>query len=268
MNLFKYVRATSVQDAARLLNEEPEARLLAGGMSLLSAMKLRLAAPSHLVDLAGIAGLSGIAMEQGELVIGAMTSHANVARSALVKTWIPALADLAGGIGDRQVRNRGTIGGSIANADPAACYPAAVLGLGATIVTNKRRIAADDFFLGLFETALEADEMITAVNFPVPKRAAYVKFHQPASRFALVGVMAVIDRHGAPRVAVTGARASVYRASEVEAALSSGQSAQAVMAIRLADNDMNSDLHADAAYRAHLVSVISARAVEQLSRSD
>ena len=264
MNLFKYKRPDSIQDATQLVRDQPEARFLAGGMSLLSAMKLRLAAPSHLVDLAAINGLSDIALDQDELVIGAMTRHADVAGSAQVRQLIPALAHLAGGIGDRQVRNRGTIGGSVANADPAACYPAAVLGLDATVVTNKRRIAAADFFRGLFETALAPDELITAVRFPIPKAASYVKFHQPASRFALVGVMAVIDRMGAPRVAVTGAKASVYRVGEFEAVLRSGLSSPAVLAIRLQADDMNNDLHADAEYRAHLVSVIAARAIAEL----
>jgi carbon-monoxide dehydrogenase medium subunit len=265
VNMFQYLRPASVQDAAQMIREQPEARFLAGGMSLLSAMKLRLAAPSHLVDLAAIDGLSGIAVVQDELVIGAMARHADVARSAQVRQLIPALAHLAGGIGDRQVRNRGTIGGSVANADPAACYPAAVLGLDATVVTSKRRIAADDFFGGLFETALEPGELITEVRFPIPKAAAYVKFPQPASRFALVGVMAVIDRKGEPRVAVTGARASVYRVSEFEAVLRNGLSSPAVLAIRLPEDDMNNDLHADAGYRAHLVSVIAARAIDGLN---
>ena len=266
MNLFKYIRPSSIRQAAQWMQDEPDARLLAGGMSLLSMMKLRLATPSHLVDLAGIGGLSGIAVDGNALVIGAMTRHADVAASAEVRRLIPALAELAGGIGDRQVRNRGTIGGSVANADPAACYPAAVLGLDATIVTSKRQIPAHQFFLGVLETALEPDELITALRFPIPQKAAYVKFHQPASRFALVGVMAAIDANGKPRIAVTGAKSSVFRASQIEAVLQNGLRPDEVLKVRLPHDDMNSDLHADAEYRAHLVPVIASRAVDGLIR--
>lgn len=269
MNRFAYLRAASMEDVVRVMRQAPEARPLAGGMSLLSAMKLRLSAPTHLIDLAGVPGLTGMREEAGAIVIGAMTRHAEVAASPLVRRVIPALAALAEGIGDRQVRNRGTIGGSVANADPAACYPAAVLGLGATVITNRREIPAEAFFLGLFETALGVDEIITAVRFPVPRKAAYVKFHQPASRFALVGVFAALNAAGAPRVAVTGARACVFRASQIEEVMRiKGLDVEAVLQTRIPPDDMNQDLHADAQYRAHLVSVIASRAVDCLARMD
>ncbi len=266
MSPFDYARAKTVQEAVSYLADNPDAKLLAGGMSLLSAMKLRLAAPTRLIDLADIPDIRGVQLESNELVIGAMTRHADVAASPIVKRCIPALAALAGGIGDRQVRNRGTIGGSIANADPAACYPAAVLGLNATVVTNRRRIAGDEFFLGLFETALEPGEMVTSVRFPIPEKAAYVKFHQQASRFALVGVMAAIMPKKEVRIAVTGAKASVFRAAEIEAALSHRFDPEQVLGVKLPVADMNTDLHADAEYRAHLVSVIAARAVDCINR--
>ncbi|MDB5797290.1 MAG: carbon monoxide dehydrogenase [Paucimonas sp.] len=267
MHQFSYVRPTSLEEALRALQHSPEALPLAGGMSLLSAMKLRLAAPTHLVDLAGVPQLCGVREEGSSLVVGAMTRHAEVAASPIVKRCIPALAALAAGIGDRQVRNRGTIAGSIANADPAADYPSAVLGLNATIVTSRREIAGDDFFTGLFETALAPGELITAVRFPIPQKAAYVKFHQPASRFALVGVFAAIDRKGAPRIAVTGAKAFAFRALEVEEIIRQhGLAPDAVLGLQLSAQDMNHDLHADAEYRAHLVAVIASRAVDCLLR--
>jgi carbon-monoxide dehydrogenase medium subunit len=217
-----------------------------------------------LVDLSGIAELKGIRREGGSIVIGAMTTHADVASSELVKTSIPALASLAHGIGDRQVRNRGTIGGSLANNDPAACYPAGVLGLGATIVTDKRRIAADDFFRGMYETALAPDEIITAVSFPLPQKAAYVKFKNAASRFALVGVF-VAKTAGGVRVAVTGAAGSVFRVGKLEQALGQSFLPKAAKAVRIEAVGLSSDLHASAEYRAHLIPVLAARAVTSAS---
>jgi carbon-monoxide dehydrogenase medium subunit len=219
MYAFTQHRPTTLRQAASLLAKEEEAKLLAGGHTLIPTMKLRLAGPKHLVDLAKVEGLSGIEMKGRSLVIGAMTPHAEVATSPVVKENIPALAELAGKIGDPAVRHRGTIGGSIANNDPNADYPAAVLGLGATVITNKRRIAADEFFKGLFETALEPDEIITKVQFPKPQKAAYQKFPNPASRYALVGV-AVAQTGGQVRVAVTGAgNNGVFRQTAMEAAL-------------------------------------------------
>jgi carbon-monoxide dehydrogenase medium subunit len=235
---------------------------MAGGMTLLPAIKLGLNQPSDLVDLGGIGELGTVTVDGDNVVIGAMVNHYQVANSDDVKGRIPALADLAEGIGDAQVRNRGTIGGSIANNDPAADYPAACLGLGATIITNKREIAADDFFTGLLETALEDGEIITAVSFPVPQKAGYAKFAHPASRFALVGVF-VSSGAGGVRVAVTGAGASgVFRAAEAEAALSGDFSAGALSGAGVNEADMLSDIHAAADYRAHLVGVMTARAVE------
>ncbi len=259
MYAFEYQRAKSVADAAAVLAKSG-GMALAGGQSLVGAMKLRLANPGTVVDLSGIAELKGIKKEGAALVIGALTTHAEVAASAVVKQSIPALAALAEGIGDRQVRNRGTLGGSLANNDPAADYPAAALGLGATIHTNRRKIAADDFFKGMFETALGADEIITAVSFPVPEKAAYVKFPQPASRFALVGVF-VAQTAGAVRVAVTGAAAQVHRAKAIEDALAKSFTAAAAKAVKIPAGHLNNDLHGSAEYRAHLVAVLAARAV-------
>ena len=218
MYSFNYQKTKSVADAAAALGKNADAKLLAGGQTLIAAMKLRLSQPAQLIDLGEVAELNGIKMDGGSVTIGAMTRHAEVAASADVKKAIPALAALAGGIGDRMVRNMGTIGGSVANNDPAADYPAAVLGLGATVITNKRKIAADDFFKGMFETALQAGEIITAVTFPVPKRAAYMKFKNPASRYAMVGVF-VAETAGGVRVAVTGAGPGVFRVPEMEKAL-------------------------------------------------
>ena len=259
MYAFEYQRAKSVADAASAL-AKTGGKLLAGGQSLVGAMKLRLAKPGTLVDLSGIAELKGIKKEGDAIVVGALTTHAEVAASAAVKQAIPALAAVAEGIGDRQVRNRGTLGGSLANNDPAADYPAAVLGLGATVLTNKRKIAADDFFKGLYETALAADEIITAVSFPVPKKAAYVKFPQPASRFALVGVF-VAQTGSGTRVAVTGAASHAHRAKPIEDALAKSFTADAAKAVKIPAGRLNSDLHGSAEYRAHLVSVLAARAV-------
>ena len=259
MYAFEYQRAKSVADAAAALAKSG-GRALAGGQSLVGAMKLRLANPGTLVDLSGLSELKGIKKDGDALVIGALTTHAEVAASSAVRQAIPALAALAEGIGDRQVRNRGTLGGSLANNDPAADYPAAALGLGATIHTNRRKIAADDFFRGMYETALGDDEIITAVSFPLPKKAAYVKFPQPASRFALVGVFVAQSASGV-RVAVTGAGSHVHRAKAIEDALAKAFSAAAARAVKIPAGHLNNDLHGSAEYRAHLVSVLAARAV-------
>jgi len=255
-----YQQAKTVADAAALL-AKTGGRPLAGGQSLIAAMKLRLAQPGTVVDLSGIPELAGVRKDGDALVIGAMTRHADVAASADVKRTIPALAALAEGIGDRQVRNMGTLGGSIANNDPAADWPAAIVALNATVVTNKRRIAAADFFKGMYETALGGDEIITGVSFPVPRKAAYAKFPNPASRFALVGVFVAQLADGSVRVAVTGAAPSVFRASGIEAALAKSFTADAAKAVKVDANGLNNDLHGSAAYRAHLVSVMASRAV-------
>jgi carbon-monoxide dehydrogenase medium subunit len=260
MQTFNYTRPASVADAAKALAAASDGKLVAGGQTLLPTMKQRLAAPSDLIDLGGIAELKGIKMDGNNLVIGAMTTHAEVAKSAAVKGAIPALTVLADGIGDPQVRNRGTIGGSISNNDPAADYPAGLVGLGATVITNKRKIAADDFFKGLFETALEAGEIVTAVSFPKPDKAAYAKFPQPASRFALVGVF-VSKSGGNVRVAVTGAGSKVFRQAEMEKALSANFSADAIKSVKVSASGLNSDIHGSADYRAHLVGVMARRAV-------
>ncbi len=258
MYTFDYQRPANAAAAASAL--QGDARYLAGGQSLVQAMKLRLSSSDRLVDLSAAADLKGIKVDGGKVVIGAMTTHATVARSADVQKAIPALAELAGGIGDQMVRNMGTIGGSIANADPAACYPAAVVGLGATVQTNKRTIAADDFFTGLYETALQPGELITSVSFPVPQKAAYIKFKQPASRFALVGVFVSQGADGV-RVAVTGAKSSVFRAKPIEDALKANFTAAAAKAVKMPETDINSDLHGSAAYRAAMISVMASRAV-------
>jgi carbon-monoxide dehydrogenase medium subunit len=260
MYSFDYQKTKSVADAAAALGKNADAKLLAGGQSLIAAMKLRLSQPAQLLDLGDVAELKGIKVDGGAVTIGAMTRHAEVASSAEVKKAIPALAALAGMIGDRMVRNMGTLGGSVAHNDPAADYPAAVLGLGATVVTNKRKIAADDFFKGLFETALQAGEIITAVSFPVPKRAAYMKFKNPASRYALVGVF-VAETSGGPRVAVTGAGPGVFRVPEMEKALAAKFAPESVASIAVKSSGLNSDIHASAEYRAHLVTVMAKRAV-------
>lgn len=260
---FTYTRAASLADASHALARATaqDVRLLAGGQTLLGAVKLGLAAPDALVDLGEIAELRGICMDgQGRLVIGAMTTHAQVAASTEVQQAIPALADLAGHIGDRQVRNRGTIGGSLANNDPAACYPAGVLGLGASIHTDRRVIAADDFFQGLYTTALQPGEIITAVSFPVPEKAAWQKFKQPASRFSLVGVF-VAKTGGGVRVAVTGAGPGVFRVKAIEDALAKSWSPAAAQAVSVSEEGLSSDLHASAVYRAALIPVLAGRAV-------
>ena len=261
MHAFKYHRASSLADASALFSKGGDAKLLGGGQSLIAALKLRLAAPTDLVDLAGIKDLSGIKVEGNTIVVGAMTRHAEVASSKDVKAKIPALANLVGMIGDRMVRNMGTIGGSIANNDPAADYPAAVLGLNATITTNKRKIAADDFFKGLYETALAAGEIITSVSFPIPKKAAYMKFKNPASRFAIVGVM-VVDTGSGVRVAVTGAGPGVFRVAEMEKALAAKWAPESVASVVVPASKLNTDLHASAEYRSHLIAVMAKRAVD------
>ena len=260
MYAFELHHAKSVADAAALL-AKTGGKALAGGQSLVAAMKLRLAQPGHVVDLSGVAELKGIRREGDHVTIGAMTRHAEVASSDVVKGAIPALAALAEGIGDRQVRNMGTLGGALANNDPAADWPAGVLGLGATVITNKRKIAADDFFKGMYETALGADEIIVSVSFPVPKKAAYAKFPNPASRFALVGVLVAQTGSGV-RVAVTGAASAVFRCKPIEDALAKSWTAAAAKAVKVSATDLNSDLHGSPAYRAHLVSVMAARAVD------
>jgi aerobic carbon-monoxide dehydrogenase medium subunit len=258
MYAFNYERPASAADAARLAGAG--AKILAGGQTLLASMKLRLASPPSLADLSGIAELAGIRRDGNALVIGAMTRHAAVATSAEVLAAMPALADLAGHIGDKQVRAMGTLGGSVANNDPAACYPSAVLALGATVTTTQRSIAADDFFAGMFATALNEDEIITAIRFPVPRRAAYVKFKQPASRFAMVGVFVAQFDTGV-RVAVTGGGNGVFRHAGLEAALSKSFTAQAAAGVPIDADLMNSDIHGSAAYRANLVGVVTQRAV-------
>lgn len=262
MYSFDYERPSGVSEAASALGEDD--KLLAGGQSLLPTLKLRLADVDKLVDLGAIAELKGISVSGNEVSIGAMTTHGEVATSADVRSAIPALADMAGNIGDAQVRNRGTIGGSIANNDPAADYPSALVALGATVHTNNRSIAADDFFTDLFETALEEGEIVTKVTFPAPEKAAYAKFPNPASRFALVGVF-VAQTSGGARVAVTGAGPCVFRQSDMEAALSGNFSSSAVSGIQTEASGLNSDIHASAEYRAHLISVMAARAVDAAS---
>jgi carbon-monoxide dehydrogenase medium subunit len=261
---FNYHRPRTLDEALKIISAGQEAKLLAGGMTLLPTMKLRLARPSDLVDLGGIEALQGIRVDDTGIEIGATTRHADVAASGEVRRAIPALAELAACIGDPQVRNRGTLGGSIANSDPAADYPAAVLAFGAVIRTNRREIPADDYFLGLFETALEADEIVQSVRFPTPKRAAYAKFPNPASRYAIAGVM-VADTAGGVRVAVTGAGSCAFRATAYEAALNADFSAAALDGLAIEAADLNSDLHASAEYRAHLVEVMAKRAVKSAS---
>jgi carbon-monoxide dehydrogenase medium subunit len=259
MYAFTLERPLSLADAAKLV--AAGAKPLAGGQTLLASMKLRLSAPEQLVDLSGIKELTGIRKDGNALVIGAMSRHLDVANNADVKAAFPALADLASRIGDRQVRAMGTIGGSVANNDPAACYPSAVLGSGATVITSKREIAADDFFQGLFTTALEEDELITAIRFPIPKRAVYEKLRQKASHFPLVGIFLTQSDSGAVRVAVTGAGNGVFRHAGLEAALNQSFTAASAATVKIDASDLNSDLHASAAYRANLISVLTQRAV-------
>jgi carbon-monoxide dehydrogenase medium subunit len=262
MHAFQYHRPSSTKDALSLAQQKGEGRYLAGGQSLVQAMKLRLTSPSDLIDLGTIKDLAGIKLSGNAVEIGAMTRHAEVAGSAEVKKAIPSLAALAAMIGDRQVRHMGTIGGSLANSDPAADYPAAVLALNATITTNQRKIEADKYFKGLYETALEPGELVTAVSFQIPKRGAYMKFRNPASRFALVGVYVADFGSGNVRVGVTGAGASAFRQGEMEKALSTKFAPEAVAGIKVKPDGLNNDLHASPEYRAHLITVMAKRAVE------
>jgi carbon-monoxide dehydrogenase medium subunit len=257
---FNYQKAGSVADAAAKVAGADDGTLMAGGMTLIPTLKQRLAMPSDVVDIGPLADLKGVSVAGGKVSIGSVTTHDTVANSADVKGAIPALAVLASGIGDPMVRNRGTIGGSVANNDPAADYPGAVLGLGATVVTDKREIACDDFFTGMFETALDEGEIITRIDFPVPTKAAYTKFPNPASRYAIVGVFVAQTADGV-RVAVTGAGGTAFRATEMEAALNANFSASALDGISVSADGLNKDIHASAEYRAHLIGVMAKRAV-------
>ncbi|MDB5896572.1 MAG: putative carbon monoxide dehydrogenase medium chain [Ramlibacter sp.] len=262
MYQFTFERPTSLADATRLA-ANGNAKLLAGGQTLLASMKLRLASPEQLIDLGAVPQLAAIRREGNAIVIGAMARHVDVASNPEVRSAIPGLADLAAGIGDRQVRALGTIGGSLANNDPAACYPAGALALDATIHTDRRKIAADDFFAGMFATALEEGELITAVSFPLTRRAAYIKFKQPASRFALIGVCVAQTDQGV-RVAVTGGGNGVFRHTGLEQALTNSFTPQAAAAVKVEAGDLSADLHASAAYRANLISVLTQRAVTKI----
>ncbi|HET9670704.1 MAG TPA: xanthine dehydrogenase family protein subunit M [Casimicrobiaceae bacterium] len=264
MYAIEYQQPNNLADAASIL-ASTGGRALAGGQSLVAAMKLRLSQPGTLVDLSLIPELKGIRKDGDRLVIGAMTRHAEIASSDVVKAAMPALASLAEGIGDRQVRNMGTIGGSIANNDPAADWPAAVLACNATIRTHQRRLGADEFFRGMFETALAPDEIITGVDFPAAQRAAYAKFPNPASRFALVGVFVAQLADGSVRVAVTGAAPSVFRATAIENALAKSFTSAAAKGVTIDAGALNNDLHGSAEYRAHLVSVMASRAVAAIA---
>ncbi len=259
---FDYHRASSVADAAGALGKADDGSLIAGGQTLLPTMKMRLASPSDLVDIGFLEELKGISVEGGGVKIGAATTHAEVAGSSDVASNIPALAALAGGIGDPHVRHMGTIGGSVANNDPAADYPAACLALGATINTDKRSIAADDFFTGLFETALQEGEIITSVTFPGADKAAYMKFANPASRYAMVGVFVAQTGDGV-RVAVTGAgEDGVFRVADMESALGGDFSSGAISGVSVSSDGLASDIHAGSEYRAHLIGVMARRAVD------
>lgn len=268
MHDFVYHRPDTLDEALGLLREHDGAMLLAGGMTLLPTLKFRLAQPDALIDLGAISELRGIRELRETIEIGAMTIHADIAASALIRQRLPALADLVRCVGDPQVRNRGTIGGSVANNDPAADYPAAVLGLNAVVVTDRREIPADEFFRGMFETALQAGEILVALRFPVPRRAAYAKFANPASRYAIAGVMVAEtgesgDGDNRVRVAVTGAAASVFRAREIEAALTTSFSVASLDGVTIDPDALSSDMHADETYRAHLVIAMARRAVEE-----
>ncbi|MCC6946345.1 MAG: xanthine dehydrogenase family protein subunit M [Bradyrhizobiaceae bacterium] len=263
---FNFHRPKDLASALGFLQAD-EAKLIAGGQTLIPTLKQRLAAPKHLVDLSLIEALTGIERKGRNIVIGAMTRHAEVAASGVVRKAIPALSDLADGIGDPAVRNRGTIGGSVANNDPSADYPAACLALAATIITNKREIPADDFFKGLFETALEPDEIITQISFPVPLKAAYMKFPNPASRYALVGVFVAKDGKGV-RVAVTGAGESgVFRVPAMERALDKKFAPKSIENVKIDPNGLIADLHGSAEYRAHLIGVMARRAVDAAAKT-
>jgi carbon-monoxide dehydrogenase medium subunit len=259
---FKYKRAKSVAEAEALLKGSPDAKLLAGGQTLIAAMKMRLASPSDLIDISALRELSYIRVANDAVAIGAGTTHFEVATSTDVTRTIPALAYLASIIGDPAVRHKGTLGGSVANNDPAADYPAAVLGLGATIKTSRRSITSDEFFTGMFSTALQEGEIVTEVSFPVPQKASYKKFPNPASRYAMAGVFVARTKSGV-RVAVTGAGPCVFRVPEMEAALTKSFSPDAISGIAIGADGLNSDIHGSAEYRAHLVGVMAKRAVAE-----
>jgi carbon-monoxide dehydrogenase medium subunit len=263
---FAYHRPKTLAEATAALKGKTEARAMSGGMTLIPTLKQRLAKPTDVVDLNGIKELAGIKVDGAGVTVGGMTRHADVASSAEVKKAIPALAHLAGHIGDPQVRNRGTMGGSVANNDPAADYPAAVLALGATVSTNNNRtIKADDFFKGLFETALEDGELITSISFPKADKAGYMKFPNPASRYAMVGVF-VAKVGNTVRVAVTGAGSCVFRVKAMEDALAKNFASDAIKDIKVPADGLNSDIHGSAEYRAHLVTVMARRAVDQANK--
>lgn len=262
MYAFNFYRPKTVRQAASLLAKHGEAKILAGGQTLIPTLKQRLASPDTIIELGAVEGLTGVEKRGRNIVIGATTTHVDVATSPVVQEFIPALAALAEGIGDPAVRNRGTIGGSLANDDPAADYPAAALALGATIVTNKRKIPAEEFFKGLFETALEADEIITKVSFPIPSKAAYAKFPNPASRYAIVGVF-VAKKGSDVRVAVTGAGSDgVFRSTVLEEALKKRFSPKSLDGVSVPADNLNGDIHASAEYRANLIAVMAKRAVQ------
>jgi len=257
---FEYHKPGSLADAVKLLSADPDAKPISGGQTLLPALKHRLNKPTSVIDLSGIAELKGIKKEGDKLVIGALAKHVEVATSPVVKAAIPALAQMASTIGDTQVRNRGTIGGSVSNNDPAADYPSAVLGLNATIVTDKRRIAADDFFQGMFTTALEPGELLVAIEFPIPEKAGYAKMRNPASRYVMAGAF-VAKTGGAVRVAINGAGPGVFRQAEMEKALTANWSPDAVAGVKQSSDGLNGDIHGSAEYRAHLVTVMAKRAI-------
>ncbi len=260
MDNFNYHRPANAAEAVKAMKGAPDGKFMSGGMTLIPTMKQGLASPSDLIDLTAMKN-SGISVSGGTVTVKAGTTHAEVAADKNLAKAIPALTQTALGIGDPHVRNRGTMGGSIANNDPAADYPAAVVGLNATVHTNSRKIAGDKFFTGMFETALGADEIVTAVEFPAPKRAGYAKFPNPASRYAMVGVMVAQLADGSVRVAVTGAGPKVFRVPEMEAALAKNFSADAIANVKISAKDLNSDLHASPEYRAHLVKVMAGRAI-------
>jgi carbon-monoxide dehydrogenase medium subunit len=259
MHDFTYHRPTRIADALKLIKKAKDGKLISGGMTMVPTMKQRLASPSDIIDLSGLKN-AGIKVMKSKVTVGAGATHAEVAASKDLARVLPALAQLAGGIGDPHVRNKGTIGGSIANNDPAADYPAALVALNATVVTSKRKIAADKFFKGMFETALSRDEIVTAVEFAVPKRAGYAKFPNPASRYAMVGVF-VAEHAREVRVAVTGAGPCVFRHAAMEKALKANFSPDAVAGVKTPAKGLNADIHASAEYRAHLVGVMAKRAV-------
>ena len=264
MYQFTYHKFDNLADAVAAMQNADDGKFVAGGQTMLPTMKHRLASPSDVIDLGGIPDLTGITVDGDKVVIGAMTTHAAVAASPEVQSQIPALASLAGNIGDPAVRNRGTIGGSIANNDPAADYPAAVIALGATVKTTKREIAGDEFFTDMFETALEDDEIIVSVSFPKPQAASYKKFENPASRYAIVGVFVARTADGV-RVGVTGATPCAHRGMRLEEALNQTFSPAALDQVQLPVEKMNVDIHASAEYRAHLVKVMTKRAVQACS---